>query len=56
MTISISPGILTLLKFLVVTIAALHGRFCFMCHTRHLMPSEYDGSPQGTYRDLTSYK
>lgn len=30
LTTSINPGILTLLKFLVVTLAALHGRFCFM--------------------------
>ncbi|WP_255874655.1 hypothetical protein [Klebsiella pneumoniae] len=30
LTTSASPGILTLLKFLVVTLAALHGRFCFM--------------------------
>jgi hypothetical protein len=51
-----NPGILTLLKFLVVTLAALHGRFCFMYHPRHLKPSEYGGSPQGNYRGLTSYK
>lgn len=30
LTTSANPGILFLLKHLVVTLAALHGRFCFM--------------------------
>ncbi len=56
LTTSANPGILFLLKHLVVTLAALHGRFCFMYHPRHLKPSEYGGSPQGNCRGLTSYK
>lgn len=54
LTTSVILGILNM--FSVIALAARHGRLCFMCHIQPLTPSEYDGSPQGNCRGLTSYK